>query len=200
MLKNASDYNSEHFSTQAYGGPTLSDRFSQRCCSPSLSWIFFCTDQQVRPECVFSMSLVSFFLCKSMRAGEKKNTKCRKKHKISVCHPDLPGLGAYSYERTNISFTVLGTLPNNNYCIVSHYSLLVGSNVIHVCFTGSLSSLCFESIIMLSLLPLLLAPTRATDRMHDLVFLQYGSRYCRRQRTLAIVATHIADLRVSAPG
>ena len=41
VLKNASDSNSEHFSSQAYGGPALSDRFSPRCCSPSLSWIFF---------------------------------------------------------------------------------------------------------------------------------------------------------------
>ena len=41
VLKNASDSKSEHFSTQAYGGPALSDRFSPRCCSPSLSWIFF---------------------------------------------------------------------------------------------------------------------------------------------------------------
>ena len=29
------------FSTQAYGGPALLDRFPPRCCSPSLSWIFF---------------------------------------------------------------------------------------------------------------------------------------------------------------
>ena len=58
---------------------------------------------------------------------------------------------------------------------------------------------------MLSLLPLLLAagplhaslaPTRAADRMHGLVSLKHGSCYC--QRTL--VATHIANLRVSAPG
>ena len=41
VLKNASDSNSEHFSTQANGGLALSDRFSSRCCSPSLSWIFF---------------------------------------------------------------------------------------------------------------------------------------------------------------
>ena len=33
VLKNASDSNSEHFSTQAYGGPALSDRFFPRCCS-----------------------------------------------------------------------------------------------------------------------------------------------------------------------
>ena len=33
VLKNASGSNSEHFSTQAYGGPALSDQFSPRCCS-----------------------------------------------------------------------------------------------------------------------------------------------------------------------
>ena len=58
---------------------------------------------------------------------------------------------------------------------------------------------------MLSRLPLLLAagplytslaPTRAADRMHGLVPLKHGSCYC--QRTL--VATHIANLWVSAPG
>ena len=30
LLKNTSDSNSEHFSTQAYGGPALSDRFFPR--------------------------------------------------------------------------------------------------------------------------------------------------------------------------
>ena len=62
-----------------------------------------------------------------------------------------------------------------------------------------------ESIIMLSRLPLLLAagplhaslaPTRAADRMHGLVSLKHGSRYC--QQTL--VATHIANLWVSTLG
>ena len=56
-----------------------------------------------------------------------------------------------------------------------------------------LSLLPFSSPRVLSTRPL---PTRAADRMHGLVSLQHDSRYC--QRTL--VATHIANLRVSAPG
>ena len=102
-----------------------------------LPWFFF---SHFRPECVFSMFLVSFFV-QINAGGRKKNTKCRKKHNISVCHPDPPCPWRFSYERTPISFTVLDTPPNNNCCLVSHYSLLVGSHMIHVCFTGSLPSL-----------------------------------------------------------
>ena len=78
------------------------------------------------------------FLCKSMRVGEKKTQSAGKNTKFQYALQTLLALGAYSYERTQISFTVLDTPTNNNYCLVSHYSLLVGSNVIHVCFTGSL--------------------------------------------------------------
>ena len=122
-----------------------------------------------------------------MRADEKKTQSAGNYTKFQYAIQTLLALGAYSNERTQISFTVLDTPPNNNYCLVSHYSLLVGSNVIHVCFTGSLPSLCFESIIMLSLLPLLLAAgplhasfaqTRAANRMHGLVSFQHSSRYC----------------------
>ena len=45
VLKNASDSNSEHFSTQAYGGPALSDRFSP--LFPVAFLDFLCTDRQV---------------------------------------------------------------------------------------------------------------------------------------------------------
>ena len=119
---------------------------------------------------------------------KKKTQSAGRNTKFQYAIQTLLALGAYSYEHTHISFTVLDTPPNNNHCRVYHYSLLVGSNVIHVRFTGSLPSLCFESIIMLSLLPLLLtagplhtslAPTRAADRIHSLVSLQHGSRYCQ---------------------
>ena len=151
------------------------------------------------------MFLVSFFFANQCGRAKKKHKVPEKNTKFQYAIQTLLALGAYSYERTLISFTVLDKPPNINYCRVSHYSLSVGSNVIHVYFTGSLPSLCFESITMLSLLPLLLAagplhaslaPTRAADRMHGLVSLKHGSCYC--QRTL--VATHIANLRVSAPG
>ena len=77
-----------------------------------------------------------------MRAGEKKTQSAGKNTKLQYAIQTLLALGAYSYERPHISFTVLDTPPNNNYCLVSHYSLLaiVGSNAIHVCFPGSLPS------------------------------------------------------------
>ena len=135
-----------------------------------------------------------------MQAGEKKSAGKNTKFQYAI--QTLLALGAYSCERTHISFTVLDTPPNKNYCFVSHYSLLVGTNVIHVCFTVSLPSLCFESTIMLSSpssrrwsSPRVPCPTRTADRMHSLVSLQHGSRYC--QRTL--VATYIANFLVFAP-
>ena len=93
---------------------------------------------------VFFRCFSSVFFCKSMRVGEKKTQSAGKNTKFQYAIQTLLALGAYSFERTHISFTVLDTPPNKNYCLVSHYSLLVGSNVIHVCFTGSLPSLCLN--------------------------------------------------------
>ena len=162
--------------------------------------------------CFFDVSRQFFFANQCGRAKKKHKVPEKTQNFTSqYAIQTLLALGAYSFERTHISFTVLDTPPNNNYCLVSNVGipLFTLSGVkCDTCLFHRFSSISvFESIIMLSRLPLLLAAgplhaslaltrTRAADRMHGLVSLKHGSCYC--QRTL--VATHIANLWVSAPG
>ena len=147
--------------------------------------------------------------------GRKKNTKCRKKTQ-NFSMPSRPSL---PLAHTNMSSSVSTShsqcwthTQNNNYCLVSHYSLSLGSNVINVCFTGFLPSLCFGSIIMLSLLRLLLA----AGLLHGLLsLLPCPDTRCRQDARSGISPAwqpllpadycghtymHTASLWVSAPG